>query len=118
MRLLIVLGITSLVSYGGASTLLAQAVQQPGQLGVSLQVQSGAQAEQYSSVVVSKTTVASVADDPHERFANRLWITSLVSVVAGSSLDAATSWHQWEGNGLLASSDGRFGAKGLASTLR
>ena len=114
MRLLIVLGITTLVSFAGASALLAQTIQQPGQLGVSLQVQSGAEAEQYSSAVVTKTTVATVADNPHDRVANRLWIASLVSAAAGTSLDAATSWRQWEGNGLLASSDGRFGAKGLA----
>ena len=35
-------------------------------------------------------------------------------MAAGTGADAATSWHKRESNGLLASSDGTFGAKGLA----
>ena len=34
-------------------------------------------------------------------------------MAAGTGADAATSWHKSESNGLLASSDGTFGAKGL-----
>jgi hypothetical protein len=49
----------------------------------------------------------------HERTVNRLWVASLVAVAASTSMDAATSWGKREGNGLLASSDGTFGARGF-----
>jgi hypothetical protein len=50
----------------------------------------------------------------HERVMNRLWIASLCAVASSTSMDAATSWGKREGNGLLASSDGTFGAKGVS----
>lgn len=48
---------------------------------------------------------------------NRLWLASVGALVSGTSLDAATSWGHREANGLLASSNGNFGAKGLALKL-
>ncbi len=127
MRLLIVLGAAALLSLSSASTLSAQTVRQPGQLRASFELQPGEDVDPYPSrldlktsdpktsdlkTADPKTTVATI-DDPHDRFVNRLWIASLVSAVAGTSVDAASSWGLREGNGLLASSDGRFGGKGL-----
>lgn len=43
-----------------------------------------------------------------------LWLASLAAVGASTSMDAATSWGKFEGNSVLASTDGRFGGKGLA----
>ena len=59
------------------------------------------------------TTIAN-AQDQHDTVMNRLWIASMVAGVAGTGFDAATSWGKLEGNGLLASSNGTFGAKGLS----
>jgi hypothetical protein len=112
MRLLIVLAIVALLSLDSAAITSAQTVRQPGQLGVSFQVGPGGGVEQYSASALPKTSVASV-EDPHDRFVNRLWIASMIAAVAGTSFDAGSSRGQVEANGLLASSDGRFGAKGL-----
>lgn len=68
---------------------------------------------------VSVTPVDSIADvkDRHDRIMNRLWVTSMMSAVAGTSLDAASSWGKLESNSMLASSSGTFGAKGLSIKL-
>lgn len=47
----------------------------------------------------------------------RLWIGSMVAVFAASGFDAGTSWGKFESNPLLASPNGRFGAKGLSIKL-
>jgi hypothetical protein len=49
----------------------------------------------------------------HDLNMNRLWISSVVAVAAASGLDAASSWGKLEDNGLLASSDGTFGMRGV-----
>jgi hypothetical protein len=59
-----------------------------------------------------KVSIAYVAEQ--RTSVNRLWVASLFAVAAASGMDAATSWGKYEGNSLLASSDGRFGAKGVA----
>lgn len=113
MRLAIVMGVAGLLSLGNAITLSAQTVRQPGQLDASFQVRLGTNLDAYAASAIPKTSVASV-DDKGDRFSNRLWIASLVSAAAGTSLDAVSSWGKQEGNSLLASSDGRFGGKALA----
>ena len=112
MKLPVILMVTALMSLAGSSRLSAQTVSQPGQLGASLQARYGADVEQYSSPM-PKTTVANVSPDRHDRLMNRLWVVSMVSALAGTSLDAVSSWGQREGNAFLASSDGRFEAKGV-----
>ncbi len=62
-------------------------------------------------VSAPKVSIAYVAEQ-HTRV-NRLWVASLVAVAAASGMDAATSWGKYEGNSMLASSNGRFGAKGV-----
>ena len=61
-----------------------------------------------------RISLANVEEDRHERRLKYLWIASIFAMAAGTGADAATSWHKRESNGLLASSDGTFGAKGLA----
>jgi hypothetical protein len=53
-------------------------------------------------------------EDRHDRLWDRLWIASLGAAVAGTSLDAASSWGKMERNSLLASSNGTFGGRGIA----
>lgn len=60
-----------------------------------------------------RTNIANV-EDTHETHVRMLWIASILAMVAATSADAATSWHRRESNGFLASSDGRFGGKGVA----
>ena len=52
--------------------------------------------------------------DRHDLAMRRLWIASIVAMVAASSTDAATSWGKREGNGFLASSNGNFGMRGVS----
>ena len=65
-----------------------------------------------SSYVAPRISIANV-EDKHEQRLKYLWIASIFAMAAGTGADAATSWHKRESNGLLASSDGNFGAKGL-----
>ena len=66
-----------------------------------------------SAFVAPRISIANV-EDRHERRLKYLWIASIFAMAAGTGADAATSWHKRESNGLLASSDGTFGTKGLA----
>ena len=67
-----------------------------------------------SPVVSSRVTIANVAETPREQKMRRIWIASIAAMTAGSAADAYSSWHKQESNGLLASSNGTFGAKGVA----
>jgi len=44
----------------------------------------------------------------------KVWVASVFTMIAGTTADAASSWHKREGNSLLASSNGVFGPKGVA----
>jgi hypothetical protein len=115
MRLFFATAVT-LALISTATMAKAEAPRQPGQIADdSNQATAGRVIEpsQNFSGAMPKTTIAS-PEDTHDRVMNRLWITSIAALVAATSLDAATSWGKREGNSLLASSDGRFGAKGLS----
>ena len=88
---------------------------QPGQLASAelAGLLSGFDGISSSDAGVSATSIASV-DDRHDRMMNRLWIASIAAAVAGTSLDAASSWGKMESNSLLASNNGTFGARGIA----
>lgn len=88
---------------------------QPGQLPTTQVGIAAANSGVSSSAngAVSSVSIANV-DDRHDRLMNRLWITSIVAAVAGTSLDAASSWGKVESNSLLASSNGTFGGRGVA----
>lgn len=91
---------------------------QPGQLASSASI-SPLSAWPAGANSVSVTPVDSIADvkDRHDRMMKRVWVTSMVSAVAGTSFDAASSWGKLESNSMLASSNGTFGAKGLSIKL-
>ena len=103
LRLLIAVGLF----LGGASRLPAQtdSSSAPG-----LPLSSALFAS--SSAVAPRLSIATVEDRREQRL-KYLWIASIFAMAAGTGADAATSWHKSESNGLLASSDGSFGAKGL-----
>jgi hypothetical protein len=88
-----------------------QTINQPGQVGTgSIAPMSVVPADNLSH---SSSSIALTEEQEHDRTANRVWIASLFATAAGTSMDAATSWGRREGNGLLAQSDGTFGAKGV-----
>lgn len=98
------------------SPLLAQSVFTPGALpGPS---NNAPMESEFGTAIVAsntlpRTNIANV-EDTHETHVRMIWIASILAMVAATSADAATSWHRRESNGFLASSDGRFGGKGLA----
>jgi hypothetical protein len=55
--------------------------------------------------------------DRHAKRIKVLWIASIAAMAVGTSADMASSWHKREANGLLASPDGVFGAKGIGIKL-
>ncbi len=65
-----------------------------------------------SLAVSPKIEVANV-ENGHDRTVRRVWVSSICAMVAATALDAGTSWGKYETNSLLASSDGKFGAKGI-----
>jgi hypothetical protein len=65
-----------------------------------------------SAAAAPRISIANV-EDSHEQRLKFVWIASIFAMAAATGADAATSWHKQEANGLLASSDGTFGAKGL-----
>ena len=93
-----------MVILGSAGLMVAQTTRTPGQIATLPQFAAG----------VIRTDVARAKDGRHDRNLNHLWIASMVVMAAASGADAATSWGKLEGNGLLASPDGRFGAKGIS----
>jgi hypothetical protein len=60
-----------------------------------------------------RPTIAIIEEKPKRTHTSKLWVISCVALIAATSFDAASSWGKYEGNPLLRSSDGRFGAKGL-----
>ena len=100
---------------GALAFVKAQTPAQPGQLAADVRVAAPSPHDLASNAsgAVSKTTIAD-PQDSHERWMNRLWLTSIVANVAGTSLDASTSWGKYEGNSILASSNHTFGARGVS----
>jgi hypothetical protein len=88
---------------------------QPGQL-ASAEMTAPLAASNAMSTSDADAASVSIANvhDPHDRLMHRLWIASMVAAVAGTTLDAATSWGKLESNSLLASSNGTFGGRGIA----
>ena len=96
----------------GTGLLSAQTPIQPGQVVIAPRIALPDNITPNPYTAVPKTTIAA-DENPHDKFMNRLWIASIFAAVGGTGLDAATSWGKVEGNSLLASSNGTFGAKGL-----
>jgi hypothetical protein len=62
---------------------------------------------------VSPLRSSRISSGPHDRSA-MIWKISIATMLAASALDAASSMGKNEQNPLLRSSDGTFGAKGVA----
>lgn len=88
----------------------AQSVSQPGVLAQS--VLPSLDARPLISDIPSQNSMARA--EHHEKVMHRLWLCSMGAVLASTSFDAATSWGKREGNGLLASSNGEFGMRGVS----
>ena len=116
MKPLILSGALALFSLlGSSNNLLAQTPQQPGRIAPASEA---AISPAFSAGVSSSGNYSglriSTIEDRHDRIVNRIWISSMISMVAATSMDAATSIGKREGNQLLASSNGSFGAKGVS----
>ncbi len=113
MRSLILKGATAALLIGSTATLFAQSVTKPGQIAAESAAVYSPGISPVSSLPVSVTNTLPRVEDRHDRTMNRIWVASLFAMAAGTGMDAATSWGKREGNSLLASSDGTFGAKGM-----
>ena len=104
-----------LLLWGSAVLLRAQTPIQPGQLAAAPKLAAPLPEDAAANAmgVMPRVSIAT-SEDRHDRFMNRLWVASIFADIAGTSLDAGTSWRKREGNSLLASSDGTFGARGLS----
>ena len=115
MRSLVLKSAAAALLTASTGTLFAQNVTQPGQIAavpeavLSPRLAPGIN----SSAITPKTSIPSL-EERHDKKVNRIWIASMLAMGAATSLDAGTSWGKREGNSLLASSDGTFGAKGLS----
>jgi ribose/xylose/arabinose/galactoside ABC-type transport system permease subunit len=114
MRTLILKGGALVMLCGWAMPVLAQDVTKPGRIGVEQAIVLTPGIESASLSQVTVTNTVPIEQDRHERRMNRIWIASLVAMAAASGMDAASSWRKQEGNSLLASPDGTFGAKGMS----
>ena len=94
----------------------AQVTLRPGELVVASEsnaLSPATTAGNGSSAIASKFEL-SKAEERHDRIVNRVWIASMLTMVAASGFDAGTSWGKQEANGLLASPDGTFGVRGVS----
>lgn len=116
MRALLVEGIAATIFLVLGVPAFAQAPRMPGELALAsnLSTPPAAIIPVAASPLVTANSEAIRAEERHERHVNRIWIASMIAMVAASGYDAGTSWGKQEGNGLLASPDGTFGARGLS----
>ncbi len=97
-----------------ASSLPAQSLRQPGQIATETKAALTPAILPSISVANLRQNNYLTMEERHDRKVNRIWVISMTAVAAATSFDAASSWGKLESNSLLASSDGRFGAKGLS----
>lgn len=108
------MAIVMILVWGSAAS--AQTAHQPGQIATvsHLTVLTPAIAAGSGTPELAGKVELSTTEERHDRIANRIWIASMFAMVAASGFDAGTSWGKQEANGLLASPDGTFGARGLS----
>jgi|GEM_PF-3154337 len=116
MRSFRLIGVALFVMFGFAAGLSAQTLIQPGQFaGASpIRIEVANLAAGTSSSALPLNSAMANVEDRHGQAVNRVWIASMLAAAGASSLDAATSWGKTEGNPLLASSNGTFGARGAS----
>lgn len=106
----------ALLILGSADLLAAQEVAPPGRLASASEIAIPAMAipsGTSASAMPAKLSLVPV-EEKHDHRMKTIWISSLVAMGAATSADAVSSWHKQEANGLLASSNGTFGAKGVS----
>jgi hypothetical protein len=113
MKSLILKSIVAISATVFSSQAFAQSVAKPGQIAPAPEALFASLPSSVTSPVKAKNSFLS-AEERHDRKMNRIWLTSIAAMVAATSMDAGSSWGKLEGNSFLASSDGRFGAKGLS----
>lgn len=96
----------------------AQAANTPGQIASASELSALAfpayiASSSSTSAVSSSVDIANV-ENRHDRTVTGVWLGSICAMLGASGMDAGTSCRKYEKNSLLASSDGRFGAKGLS----
>jgi hypothetical protein len=93
----------------------AQKAAVPGQIASAskMALPASFSAEAHAPAVAARPTIAEVRNEKHDRHMNALWAASIAAMAAGTSADAVSSWDKREGNSLLASSNGMFGARGV-----
>jgi len=113
MRVLQLVGMAALLTLGSAAV-GAQNLVSPGQL-AGLADGVAARSPFAAGVVgtLSKHDIA-IVEDQHEKRVRNVWIASILAMTAATTVDAVSSWHKQESNGLLASSNGTFGGRGVA----
>jgi hypothetical protein len=115
---LIVLRLIVIIS---SCPLFAQSIGQPGQLASSRESsvldQTGLAPIRLSpDGVRASNSLMQVAhvEDRSDRRSSTIWKISMAAMLGTSAIDAASSMGKQEGNPLLRSSDGKFGARGIA----
>ncbi len=115
MKTLILNTIAVALFTASSGTVFAQGVTQPGQIAAASQaILSPRLAPAFSSSAVYPRSRMFMLEQKHDRKVNRIWISSMLAMAAATGMDTGSSWGKREGNSLLASSDGTFGAKGLS----
>jgi hypothetical protein len=116
-------GILALALTLSTGSLYAQAPRQPGQIAPSAAATDPASSQPIVmspsgelpasplATPIRSQRIASVSDD-HRSVT--IWKISIASMLSATAFDAASSWGKSEQNPLLASSNGTFGAKGVA----
>lgn len=115
MRALLIAGIAATIFPVLGAPAFAQAPRMPGELALASNLSTPPAAiVTAASPVIATDNEAIRAEERHDRHVNRIWIASMIAMAAASGFDAGTSWGKFESNGLLASPDGTFGARGLS----
>lgn len=114
MKSLIVKSATAILLTVSAGSLFGQGLAKPGQLAAAPEVVMASGFSTFTTSPIKYKNSLLETQDRHDRKMNRIWIASMVAMVAATSMDAGSSWGKREGNSFLASSDGTFGAKGLS----
>lgn len=113
MQVFQLLGITALFLVGPAA-FAAETVVTPGQLADP----ASSARSPFSSTVAPASVLPKrnpvIIEDRREKRIQTLWIASILAMTAATTADAVSSWHKQESNGVLASSNGTFGGKGVA----
>ncbi len=115
MRSLVLKSAAAVLFTASTGTLFAQSVTKPGQIAAAPEaVLSPRLAPAISPSAINPKISIPSFEERHDRKANRIWLGSMLAMGAATGMDAGSSWGKREGNSLLASSDGTFGAKGLS----